>query len=121
MAGFDYGRMQGTATRLLTRFAQGEVVLTRTETVPDPDEPWLPGESTTTSYQLKATVSGVAAKLVDGATILATDQQIICAVPAIEPQPTDAVTIDGKSVTIVRVDKLPGAGVTAAYRLIVRG
>ena len=46
MAGFDYGRMAGVATRLLTRFNQGVITLTKAPPAPGAD-PWTPGAPTT--------------------------------------------------------------------------
>lgn len=43
MAGFDYGQMAVTADRLLKRFKQGVVTVTRvTPGTPDEEEPWIP-------------------------------------------------------------------------------
>lgn len=126
MAGFNYGRMQATATRLLGRFDQGTIQLVRTTTAtPDPATPWVPGTPTTATYDLAAAVAAVtddqaASKLVDGTSILASDLVVTCAVPPIEPLAGDTVTIDGASTTVMKVIRIPGAGVAVAYKLIVR-
>jgi hypothetical protein len=136
--GFDYGRMQGTATRLMQRFKQGVVTLTRvTAGTPDPATPWIPGTATTTTYELDAITKSVEDKFVDGTTILATDTQIktgalmtrthINAAPAAAETvetliaPGDVVAIDGHAVTVVREMRFPKAGPVVMWTLIVRG
>jgi hypothetical protein len=122
MAGFDYARMTATASRLLERFAQGTVTLTRSVPgEPDPDTPWIPGEPTTTTYTLNATVKGVSDKYVDGTTILATDLEVTCAVFETEPLPSDELSIDGQTVTVVKTMTIPAAGNPVAHKFIVRG
>lgn len=132
MAGFDYVRMQGTATRLLGKYAQGVVTLSRTTTAePDPETPWEPGEETTVVYMLAATVKGVSQRYVDGSTVLATDLEVTAAVTAtdengdevsIDPDmTTDALSVDGQAVEIVRDLSVPAAGTKVALRWIVRG
>jgi hypothetical protein len=120
MPGFDYARMQSTATRLLDRFNQGVIVLTKTVTAPGPNA-WTPGEATTTEYPLKATAKGVSKQFIDGTTILATDIEITAAAFGADPTPADAVTLDGKSVTVLRVWRIPAAGTLVAWKFIVRG
>jgi hypothetical protein len=122
MAGFDYSRMQGTASRLMQRFKQGTIVLTRpgTETPgPNPWDPPVVGDPV--EHELDGVAKGVSAEFVDGTTILATDIQITCSVPPVVPSiETDAMTVDGKSVTLLRIDQIPAAGTPVAYRLFVR-
>ena len=101
----------------MAKFSQGQVVYTITPTT-GPD--WNPTPGTPVSYPLDATVQGVAKEYVDGTLILATDLQVTCAVFAVEPTLAGTITIDGKVCQIVRVDKVPGAGVTIAWRIFVR-
>jgi hypothetical protein len=120
MAGFDYGRMQSTATRLLDRFNQGNIVLTKVVTAPGPNE-WTPGESTPAPHTLKATAKGVSAEYIDGTTIVATDLEITAAAFAAEPDMADTLTIDGKAVQVLRIIRLPAAGTLVAWKILVRG
>ena len=126
-----YTRMQGTADRLLAKYAQGTVTLSRTTTAdPDPETPWIPGAETTVVYTLSATVKGVSQKFVDGTLILATDLEVTAAVTAtdengaevsLDPDmTTDTLSIDGQAVTIIRDLSIPAAGTKAALRWIVR-
>lgn len=127
MARFDYARMQGTASRLLNRFAQGEIILTRvTPGESDPETPWIPGEPTVETHTLDATVSAIMAdqanaKFIDGTTITASDLVVTCAVPPIKPNVGDTLTIDGAAHTIIMVMQLPAAGVPVAFKMIVSG
>lgn len=125
MAGFDYGRMQSTATRLLQRFAQGNITLSQTTTAPGPNE-WTPGTETTATYPLDAAVAAVlndeaTAKFVDGTVIVATDLTVTFAVPEVVPAMGDSVTIDGKVHVVKKIVALPAAGTTVAYKIIVQG
>lgn len=123
MSGF-YGRMQGTASRLLHRFKQGTVTLTRltdTETPIDADAPWLGFTKTSATYTLDAVVSAVEDKFVDGTTILATDRMVTAAAFEVEPAPGDTLSIDGKVVTVIKQMRIPAAGVVVAHKFIVRG
>ena len=113
-----YGRLQGAASRLMAKFSQGQVVYTITGAPTGPE--WNPTPGAPVSYTLDATVQGVEADYVDGSLILATDKQVTCAVFAVEPSLAGTITIDGKVCQIVRVDKVPGAGVTIAWRVFVR-
>ena len=113
-----YGRLQGTASRLMAKFSQGQVVYTITGAPTGPA--WDPTPGAPVSYTLDATVQGVEADYVDGSLILATDKQVTCAVFAVEPSLAGTITIDGKVCQIVRVDKVPGAGAVIAWRIFVR-
>jgi hypothetical protein len=120
MAGFDYGRMQGVATRLLTRFNQGAVTLTKTVTTPGPND-WTPGTPTDTTYTLQATAKGVSKEFIDGTTIVATDLEITAAAFPAEPDPADVLAIDGKAVTVLKTMPIPPAGTLVAWKFVVRG
>jgi len=122
MARFDYARMQQTATRLLDRFQQGVVQLVRvTPGAPDPATPWEPGAPTQTTYPLDATVSRVSEKYVDGTLIVATDNQVMFAVPEVAPSLADKLVIDGSVQVMKDLRPIPGAGVTVAYIAFVAG
>lgn len=141
---FDYGKMQKTADRLLAKFKQGRITLTRTTQAEKPDdwptwEPWT-GETTVQVYELDAVVKGVSAKLIDGNVVIASDLEVTCshrmtlvettvgdAEPVVSNAPAsfdaallDTLAIDGRPVTIVRDLTVPGAGTPIAHRYVVR-
>ena len=121
MAGFDYAKMQATASRLLDRFAQGTVTLTKPgATTPGPKSWDPPVLSEPVVYTLDATVKGVSAQFVDGTTILATDLEITAAIFGADPAPPDKVEIDGKAVVVLKTIRLPAAGTVVAWKFIVR-
>jgi hypothetical protein len=113
-----YEEMQDIATGLLTEFKQGVVVLNKAGATSG--SAWKPTPGAQTNITLFATVSGVSKKYVDKSLAIATDKQIICAVPSVAPTMADSVTIDGKSHKIVHIEPRPAAGTPAAYILIVR-
>lgn len=140
-----YAKFQKTATRLIGKWKQGRVTVIRvTQAEPPPDHPsWEPwtGETTTQVYELDAVVKGVSAKLIDGTTVIASDQELVCShkmtlvetvvgdddpVVSSTPVPFDAslldtLNIDGRPVTIMRDLTVPGAGVPVAHRYVIRG
>lgn len=112
---------------------QGVVTVVRVVQNPRPDDwpawqPWDDAETQET-YLLRAAVSGVAEKYVDGVTILATDQMLICAdymelagaVVPFDMEVGDVINVDGKPLTTIRRIDIPGAGVKAAHKFVVRG
>lgn len=122
MTRFNYERMQSTATRLLTRFNQGVVTLTRPGTVTPAPNPWEPPvESDPIVYTLNAVAKAVEDKFIDGTLIFATDRMVICSVLPVEVLPGDKLSIDGKAVTTIKTMRIPDAGVVVAWKFIVRG
>lgn len=117
-----YGRMQGTATKLLTRFNQGELALYRH--APGSGPAHNPGPGTWTGYPLRGTVGspfqGDGKHYLDSSTILESDLAVTIAVPAIEPNVGDVVSIDGVFHTVVARKRLPEAGTPVAFKLFVR-
>ena len=133
-----YLRFHATADRLVGKWKQGTVTLTRTiQGAPNPETPWIPAPSETRTYTLDAVVRDVATKYVDGTEILATDVQVtastkmswtatngVAITPSTvryEPSPGDVMAIDGDGVTIVKTMRIPRAGTALAWRYIVRG
>lgn len=143
MVGFDYGRMAKTADRLMKRFKQGVVTLTRTTSgTSDPATPWEPVIDRVDVYTLDATTAAITvdqatAKLVDGTTIFASDSVITAGpkmalistdgVPVVGAKidmvvsPLDVVAIDGAPVTVVKVMRVTPAGVAIVWKFVVRG
>lgn len=141
---FNYAKMQGTASRLLEKFKQGRITLTRTTQAEKPvDWPtWEPWDGTTTiyTYELDAVVKGVSAKLIDGDVVLASDLEVTCShkmtlveTKFVDDEPVasstpvafdaallDTLAIDGRPVTIVRDLTVPAAGTPVAHRYVVR-
>lgn len=122
MAGFDYGRMQNTASRLLRRFKQGTVTFTMPGTTTPGANPWDPPiVNDPVTHPLDATVKGVSAEFVDGTTILATDLELTVAVFGAALAPPDQFAIDGQVVTVIKAMQIPAAGIPLVWRFIVRG
>lgn len=141
---FNYVKMQGTASRLLEKFKQGRVTLTRTTQAEKPvDWPtWEPWTDATTiyTYEFDAVVKGVSAKLIDGDVVLASDLEVTCShkmtlvetivgddEPVASSTPVafdaallDTLAINGRPVTIVRDLTVPAAGTPVAHRYVVR-
>jgi len=140
-----YAKFRKTADRLLTKWNQGTILVIRTEQEPMPPdwptwEPWT-GTKTKKTYRLYGVVRGVAKELVDGSTILASDMVLTCAdrMTLIETRVDDAeptasntdvafslgvpetVNIDGLPFTTLQRVPVPGAGVKAAHKFIIRG
>ena len=106
-------------------FGQGVVVLKRIVSgEPDPNNPW--GNSTTETIEtLDAAVRGVDSQMVGttmGSTVLmASDLVVIAAVPKMQVESGDTLTIDGRNVKILSVQPIPAAGTMSAIKFFVRG
>jgi hypothetical protein len=112
-----YDEMQDMASEMLAQFAQGTVTLTREEEIGPGPNPWDPP----VTYVLDAAVRRVAQKYVDGTLIVATDNQVTFAVPAIVPAMTDTLTIDGVVQVMKDLRPIPAAGTVVAYIAFVAG
>jgi hypothetical protein len=122
-----YDEIAVDVTEVMAEFKQGTITLTRTTPgTPNPETPWIPGTPTTATYTLDATVAAVTvdqanAQFIDGTTITTADLVVTCAVPAVTPQMSDTLSIDGHVRTIKKVVQLPASGVAVAYKLFVQG
>ena len=125
-----YDRARATADRLLNPArlgaASGAIVLTR-RTVTDAPNPWDNPTITTASETLKAQAFGVSSQLIgtpanepDGPVIIATDRMVIAALPVMGYVAGDILAIDGRAVTILRVENIPAAGTKSAIKFMVR-
>lgn len=115
-----YDEMRDVATDLLGEFKQGTVNLKRIISIPGPN-PWDPPTETPQTWPLSAAVSTVSTKYVDGTLILASDRQVIFAVPLVTPLMTDTLVIDGNEFAMKDLRALPGAGTPVAYVAFVAG
>ena len=115
----NYQRMAATAKRLLTDNAQGSVSIGRAVTTPG-IEAWDAPTASISWQDIKAVVRGVSAQFVDGVTVLSTDLQVTAYIADYQPLPGDLMMIDGLNVTVINQQKIPAAGIIAAWRFIVR-
>lgn len=131
MADF-YEEMAGVTAELLAPTAQGglgqgSIVLVQMAPASAPTNPWdAPGAPTPTETPLNGAASGVSKDLLgtplqNGTAIVASDKQVIVSVWDGDAKPEDVLKLDGASHTVMRVDRIPAVGITAAVRLIVRG
>lgn len=117
---FDYADIARTADEILKEFGAAGLV---TRKVPggdyDPDTGTYP--DVPVSQNCTAVVFPVDQKLVDGQTVLATDEQAyLSAVGLVTPKPTEVLTWQGVDFTIQSVKNLAPAGVAVLVELIVR-
>ena len=129
MAGF-YAEMAAMARGLLAPeaqggFGQGTITITRRTLTSGPNS-WDDPTVTETIRTVDGVVRGIDAKLVGtpagegGPVLLASDRMALCA-PPVDYRAGDVLTIDGKAVLVLQVEKIPAAGLTAVVRFIVRG
>lgn len=115
-----YKRLQGTANKLLTKFDQGGIALVSPGTPTGPA--WNPTPGTPVSRPIKGTLRGVSAQYIDGSIVLATDLQ--CTAPAFEdnhePSLSDTLSNGAQVLQVVKVERVPAAGLVVAWRLFVR-
>lgn len=116
--------MAATATRLLRKYKRGNVVLVRKTLSPGENE-WDDPVLTEETEALDAVVTGINAQMIGtpvtagGPVFLASDRQVLCATP-VEYGANDVIRIDGKAVTVLRVDNILAAGDPLAVKLFVR-
>jgi len=120
MTAFDYSRSKATATRLLTRFAQGTITIV--VMTPGTGPSYDPGPPVPTLTTLSATVKGVSKQYVDAGLVTGSDLQVTAAVVAgIDPDLADYLMIDGNRRDIVKFMPIPSAGTAAAWVFLVKG
>lgn len=117
MADF-YERMQATATRLLTKYKQGTVILRRS-TITTGSNPWSPIADTPVDHTLKCVVEPVHQKYIDNSTVLSTDRQVLFSSLEFEPENTDQIVIDGEVFEIKKLLRYPSAGIAIYYTAII--
>ena len=113
-----YGRLQGTASRLLDRFQQGTIIYRQPGT--PTGDPFNPTPGVPVDHPLDATATGVSQEYVDGTQVLATDKEITAAVFAVTPDSSGELVVDGQVLQIVRLWQVPAAGVPVAWKFIGR-
>ena len=117
-----YGRLQGTASRLLTKFDQGGLSLVSPGAPTGPAYDPQPGADA--SRPFVGVLRGVSAQYVDGSLVLATDLQ--CTAPAFgdgyEPTLSDTLSNNGAILQVIKVERIPAAtsAPAIAWRLICR-
>lgn len=103
---------------------QGRLELVRSVNIP-PDNPWDPPIPKQQVESIDGAVRGVDSRLVGvevgGTVILASDRVAITEVPKMGYEAGDVLTVDGRPVNIIAVEKIPAAGITSAVRFIIRG
>lgn len=110
--------MQGTATRLLNKFKQGEIKLRRTSQAVA-SNPWNPISASSSDYDLFAAVEPVSKGYIDNQTITADDRMVIFNVIEFEPDIGDLIIIDGKAFEMKRLRRYPQAGTPVYYEAII--
>lgn len=125
-----YSEMQQMARDLLSPtsaggLGQGSILLhKRTAGIPDPANPYDPVEPIVTSHDIRGAARGVSDDLVGAAAgdtvIASTDLMVVTEVISAAPTTGDTLSIDGVGHNIISVQKIPAAGIVAAYRMIVR-
>lgn len=115
-----YGDMAAVADDVLREFgATG--TLTRTESTGEYDPDTGDYVTTTVTQDCIAVVLPVDQKLVDGTTVLATDETAyLSAVGVTEPRASDRLKVNGKIYTVIRCKNLAPAGQAVLYELQVR-
>lgn len=111
-----YSKMQGTASKLLKKFNQGEI--TYTPIVPPANDWDSPTEGT--PITLDATAGGVSQKYLSN-LITTSDIEISAAVFSIEPEMRGKIHIDGVERQIIAIQQLPAAGIPVAWKIWVKG
>lgn len=93
MTGFNYDRMQATATRLIARFGKPAVLLSHQ--APAQDRPWQT-DGSLTAVPITVVVDTYNAIEADGQNVRLTDAKVLIAPGDVAPKVADSLDIDGK-------------------------
>ncbi len=127
-----YDRAAATATRLLRPSDQGglgartgSISYLRANPAVPPANPWEPPAPTSwTELDVRAQSFGISKQLIGteigNTAMIATDLYVICERIPDGYQPTDVIEIDGQSVMILGVERIPAAGVASAVKFFIR-
>lgn len=117
MTGF-YAELADLASGVLAEFQQGTVKYIAPGVASGSD--WDPQQAAGAEHEVKAVVSGVAAKYVDNTHIYATDLQVTMPTFAAVPTLEGSLSIDGFAYQIVQIIPVPAAGDVIVWKMIVR-
>ena len=113
-----YDTTRAIATKLLTKFDQGGLVLRVATGGGGPA--YNPGTTTYAGILFPGTAIGVSAKYLNDALIQSTDLMVTMPASYGTPALKDKVTIGGVDHEIVKIEAKPAAGTVSAYRIICR-
>ena len=117
MATFDYSRLQNAATRLIDRFSEVDIAISRTVPTTVVGGVDIPGSTSVTN--VPAVVNPYNEAQVNNTTILSGDLQVIIK-HDFAPIIGDLFTIDGKDYKAVAVQSYKPSLTALAYRVQVR-
>jgi hypothetical protein len=122
MSDVFYKDMAGIALDIIDEFQQGTLALERRTPVAGAPE-WEPQPPQIDTYPVVGVVRSVDRRYVDGTLVMATDR--MATVPAyslpvgVVPNMADGLIVDGQPCTIKKMLKVPEAGVTIVYKMIL--
>jgi hypothetical protein len=110
--------MQGTAAELLEEFKTGVARLVRTaRTVPDADQPYVKTDGAPAYTVLSGVALPVDKKMIDNKVVFARHTMLICAHPGFDILGTDVIELDGRNRTILKIRRVPDAGIAVVWKL----
>lgn len=116
MAKLDYAKLQAKVSKLMPKVAQGAVQLKRVPTTPGAN-PWDPPvEGAPVLFDLDAVVTRLHQRYESGVLIVATGDMVTFAAPAVAPELTDKLVIDGVERAITDLTPIPAAGEPCAWK-----
>jgi hypothetical protein len=113
-----YTRLQSTATKLLSEYAQGSISHIRDGEPTGPSYDPTPGQAVATP--VTASVKGASARYVQDGFISAQDLELVCSVFGFDPVQSDRFSIDGRELQVIMVEPIPAAGTTVAWRVFLK-
>lgn len=103
----------------------GSISYLRANPVTPPSNPWEPPAPVSfTELDVRAQSFGISKQLIGteigNTALIATDLYVICERIPDGYKPTDVIEIDGQSVMILGVERIPAAGVASAVKFFIR-
>lgn len=118
---FDYSPVAQSATTAISEYGVAVTLRKITQTV-NPAAPWENSTETTTDYSCRGLLKGVEYKLINGTTILSTDEMLTIGGSDLSVTPTtnDTVIIGGTSYSVVAYMPLKPGGTVVLHKIVVR-
>ena len=110
--------MQATATELISEFRTGVARLVRTSRVtPDAGRPYDKTDGVPAYTSLDGIALPVDKKMIDDKVVFSRHTMLVCAHPGFEILGSDKVELDSRERTILKIRRVPEAGIAVVWKL----
>ena len=112
--------MQDLATELLSEFQTGTTRLVRIARTPvSVDRPYDKDNGAPAYTNLHSVVKPVDKKMVDNSLVFDRNSMVVCSHPGFDILGTDMVEVDGRQRKILKIRRMPDAGIAVVWFLAI--